>query len=99
MSLIDPTTLRVGDTVTVRGTVDDLDGSTFRLQLGERLAGRVWCDINDIVSVEYRPLAVGDKVCIGPLEAEVRAVDDNLAWLQYDSGERVTKNVHDLVRA
>ena len=102
MSPADTNSLKAGDVVLVRATVQE-----------PRSAGRYgWMEVcgisgvpirhEHIVSVEPRPLAVGEKVsirgCSGKI-GEIRALDGNDAWVLFEDERRLGFDLTDLVRA
>jgi len=75
---------KVGDIVTVRGKVEDEGNDGFWVSFKPQ--GFCWLKPESIVSIEPRPLAVGDKVRWRDCpydEFIIRAIDDGIAWLKY----------------
>ena len=91
MGNIDVNTLREGDVVLVRGVVEkNNNGQYIRWHQNASSSVR-WCDI---VSVEPRPLVVGDKVKdrgAGSWVGNLISVDGDLGWV------RISKNSHKTV--
>lgn len=92
--------LRVGDVVHVRMTIRDVHGAkSFG---ADPQYGRItWIASNDIVHIEPRPFAVGDRVTvkITGKTGTIKAVADDTAWVLLDGTKRpMTEWLADLER-
>ena len=78
--------LRKGDHVLVRMVVNsvDVDDPNRPIEIGDDY----WPLVEDIISVEPRPLEVGDRVVYedGYTTGELRAVEGDFAWVKCDDG-------------
>lgn len=103
MSAVDLATLRDGDTVLLRAEVIGprriaLTGDRINVNIGGFAYG---AKCSDIVSVEPRRLAVGDKVRMsdGGKEGEILAMYGVIAWVDFGCVAPDTRRISDLVRS
>ena len=89
-------TPRVGDVVTIRVTIVEVDTGGFpdypyKCQTDNGVTD--WCKASEIVSIETRLLAVGDlvRIDISPVIGEIRYIEDGEALLKCDFGLCIQK--------
>jgi hypothetical protein len=103
MSAVDIAALKEGDTVLVRATFA-ISPVPVQDAVHVRLAGHGMAMLispASIVSIEPRPLAVGDRVRMsdGSKEGEILAMYGVIAWVDFGCVAPDTRRISDLVRA
>ncbi len=92
---------KVGDTVHVRGTVTNIENGYYSVVMA--LGNNKAIYEHEVVYVEPRKLAVGDRVGISAnpyyCSGVILMIDCGMAWVKQSDGRYITADLKDLVSA